>query len=127
MISLEEGDTEFRRRIEPVNELDPETICERQWVESLLRDALAQLEREQVSGEKARIFQRVKPMVIGDRGVSCADMAARLQLTEANVRVTVHRLRRRLRELLRDAVVNSGISSKQAKQELLNGYLARHG
>jgi RNA polymerase sigma factor (sigma-70 family) len=126
VISLDEGDTEFRRRIEPISELDPEQICERQWVESLLRNVLAQLEQEYVSHGKALIFQGVKALVTGDHEVSCAQVAAELNLTEANVRVTVHRLRRRLRELLSDAGVGSGISRARVKQELLDVYIAKN-
>jgi RNA polymerase sigma-70 factor (ECF subfamily) len=125
VISLDAGDTEFRRRVEPVNELDPEALSERHWVESLLGNAMLQLELEQASIKKARTFQAVKPLLTDERQVSCGQAAIRLQVPAAYVRVTVHRLRKRLRQLLTEAAVDSGIRPSRIKQELLNVYTER--
>lgn len=99
-ISLDSGDTEFRRRVEPVDLQDPRTLSERRWVDSVLRQALAQMEQECASRGKAQVYQRLKSLVMGEAEASCAEAAAALHLSETNVRVTVHRLRRRLRQLL---------------------------
>jgi RNA polymerase sigma-70 factor (ECF subfamily) len=107
VISLSEGDTEFRQRNEPVSEIDPEMICERQWVESVLEKALAHLEREWVASGKVEVFQKLKPLLMEDGDVSYESAAAALNSREATVRVMVHRLRRRLRKLLIEACRSS--------------------
>lgn len=103
VISLNEGDTEFRRRNEPASQLDPEMICERQWVESLLEQAIAQLKQECETSGKAEVFRHLRPLITEDGDVSYAATAASLQMREATVRVMVHRLRRRLGKLLGEA------------------------
>jgi len=123
LISLSEGDTEFRQRNEPVSELDPQTLCERHWVESLLEDALAQLERECADSGKAEVFHKLKPLITGEDEAGYAAAAAALQLREPTVRVTVHRLRRRLRKLLSQAVLDVCPLSKG--DELLAVYGAK--
>ena len=103
VISLNEGDTEFRRRNEPASQLDPEMICERHWVESLLEQAIAQLKQECETSGKAEVFRHLRPLITEDGDVSYAATAASLQMREATVRVMVHRLRRRLGKLLGEA------------------------
>jgi RNA polymerase sigma-70 factor (ECF subfamily) len=113
VISLNEGDTEFRRRNEPVSELDPEMICERQWVESVLEGAFAQLEREFAADGKEEVFRQLKLLLTGEGDVGYAAAAKALQLSEANMRVMVHRLRRRLRKIL-----DQGCSSDKGRELL---------
>ena len=126
IISLDGGDTEFRRRLEPIDKLDPETICEREWVTALLQDALARLELECAERGKIGVFQAVKDLVTGESEASCAEAAAALGSSEANVRVTVHRLRRRLRQLLSRALIDSDTPGKAPVKRLLE-ILHRHG
>ena len=125
LISLSEGDTEFRQRNEPVSELDPQTLCERHWVESLLEAALAQLEQECADSGKAEAFRQLKPLITGEDEAGYAAAAAALQLREPTLRVTVHRLRRRLRRLLSESVVDVCPLSKG--DELLAVYGTRQG
>jgi RNA polymerase sigma-70 factor (ECF subfamily) len=122
MISLDQGDTEFRHRIEPRSELDPERICERQWVDSLLNHALAQLQQECASRGKDCLFHELQDAVAGQAERSYAAVADRLHLSEQNVRVTVHRLRQRLRDLLNEAIIEPGLSPTQKSQEMLQVY-----
>jgi RNA polymerase sigma-70 factor (ECF subfamily) len=107
VISLDSGDTEFRRRLEPIDRLDPGTLCEREWADSVLRQALRQLERECAAHGKLQIYQGLKALMMGEDDASCAETAAALHLGETNVRVTVHRLRRRLRQLVEHAMEQS--------------------
>jgi len=122
MISLDSGDTEFRRRLEPVDELNPETICERTWARSLLHDALAELERECDAKGMKTTFEELKSLLLCEGELTYADTAHKLQLTEANVKVTVHRLRQRLRELLRAAIEKTGTPRLQVDLELHDLY-----
>lgn len=122
MISLDSGDTEFRRRLEPADKLDPETICEREWVESVLQAAVARLERECAARGKALVFREVKELVTGESDASCAEAAAALCRSETNLRVTVHRLRRRLRQLLHDALAGGGLAEQSPIKNVLRLY-----
>jgi RNA polymerase sigma factor (sigma-70 family) len=122
MVSLDSGDTEFRRRLEPVDKLNPETICERNWARSLLDEACVQLDRTGSAIGMEGKFEALKALVLCDGEMSYADTARKLQLTEANVKVMVYRLRQRLRQLLRAAIEKSGTPRTQVDQELHDLY-----
>ncbi|HZR19325.1 MAG TPA: ECF-type sigma factor [Verrucomicrobiae bacterium] len=121
IISLDEGDTEFRRRIEPADKVDPEILCERRAVESLVQDALMRLEKEWMASGKGVAFKRLAALITGESGCPYAKAAAVLHTTEGNLRVTVFRLRRRLRDLLREAL-DQRAGLLNVKQELLGAY-----
>ena len=121
-ISLDQGDTEFLRRIEPKTELDPEHLCERKWVETILEQSLDRLEAECAAANKGEIFRELKSLVTREEAASYASVAAAVQLTEGNVRTIVHRLRHRLRELLTEATVMASAPNSNPGQDLLQVY-----
>jgi RNA polymerase sigma factor (sigma-70 family) len=87
--------------IEPRADLTPEIIYERQWAVMLLRRVLDQLRGELARAGKQHVFQTLKHCLIGDEGEPAYRRAAALlNMTEGHARVTVHRLRRRYRQLL---------------------------
>jgi DNA-directed RNA polymerase specialized sigma24 family protein len=87
--------------LEPKDNRTPEKIYERQWTLSLLNQALARLRQEFLAGGKIEIFETLKVFLTDDKGsFSYAETAARLHMSEGAVKVAVHRLRRRYRELL---------------------------
>ena len=86
---------------EPSDGLTPETIYERQWAITLLRHVLDELRGELARAGKAHVFDALKLYLIGDSGHAGYRHAAEaLHTTEGNARVTVHRLRRRYRQIL---------------------------
>jgi DNA-directed RNA polymerase specialized sigma24 family protein len=87
--------------IEPSVDLTPETIYERQWAVVLLRRVLDQLRDELARAGKQHVFDALKGCLVGDHDdAGYRDAAAALNTTEGHARVTVHRLRRRYRQLL---------------------------
>lgn len=123
MVSLDSGDTAFRRRLEPVDEQNPEMICERNWARLLLEKAFEQLEQECAAYGVAETFDVLKSLVICEGKLSYAATAQQLELTEANVKVTVYRMRQRLREILKATIEKSGTPAVQVKAELHNLYV----
>jgi DNA-directed RNA polymerase specialized sigma24 family protein len=87
--------------IEPSDDLTPERIYERQWAVMLLRRVLDDLRAELARAGKERVFDTLRSHLVGDQAdPGYRRAAAVLNTTEGNARVTVHRLRRRYRELL---------------------------
>jgi RNA polymerase sigma-70 factor (ECF subfamily) len=83
----------------------PETEYDRQWADQVLRQALTRLSEEYTADGKARLYEQLRGQVWGAAETTDrTDLAAELGLTEGAVRVAVHRLRRRFRELLRAEV-----------------------
>ncbi len=96
---------EAERRFSTEPELAPDTIFERRWAMTLLEQTMAALEAEFVAAGKSHDFQAMKHCLTMDRErISYAELAARTASTEGAARVTVHRLRKRFRELFRENV-----------------------
>src|SRR5213083_3087242 len=60
------------------------------------------------AADKARLFEELKGSIWGDKSTArYAEIAGHLNLTEGTVKVAVHRLRHRFRELLRAEVAHT--------------------
>lgn len=87
--------------------LTPEQLYERNWALALLTRATDRLEAEFAGAGKSALFERLKPYLVGDRNTPYSETAATLGLSEVTVRVSVHRLRARFRDILRDEVAQT--------------------
>jgi RNA polymerase sigma-70 factor (ECF subfamily) len=117
VVSWDAEAAEERFRAEPADHLTPETIYERRWALALLEQALDRLGEEE-SGH-AQHFAALKEYLWGEKSsASYAEIGARLDMTEGAVKVAVHRLRRRYRELLREEVAQTVASHDEIEQEL---------
>ena len=78
---------------------------------------LARLETDFSAGGKGRLFEELKRHLSGD-GVETpyAAIAARLNMTEGAVKVAVHRIRQRYRELLREEIAHTVANEIAAHQ-----------
>jgi len=118
VISLDGLNTEVRYRAEPVDEVSPEKVYEKQWALTLLRKVLDTMESEFSATGKVRIFQELKVFLNGEKGGTYAQVGARLGMSETSVKVTVHRLRQRYRELLRLEIANTVSSEEMIENEI---------
>ena len=102
IISIDGLDTENRYASEPVEKLTPEKLFDRRWARALLDQVMSVLEAEFSTASKAQVFKELKPLLSGDETeLSYRDIAYRLGMSEGTLRVAVHRLRQRYRQLLR--------------------------
>lgn len=105
--------------LEPSHDLSPEKVFERSWALTLLSKTLDQLETELASMNKQQLFNVLRDHLCGNAAtVSYRDIAARLGMTEAAVKVTVYRLRKRYREILRDEISQTVDSPEHIEEEL---------
>ena len=123
-ISIDAVGTEFFRRRELADETTPDKAFDRAWAESLLQQALERLEHEMAAAGKEKHFQELKPFVTCDSEVTCCATAARLGMSVSNLKVTVHRLRQRFRELVRTGIANTAASPDQVEAEIRDLYAA---
>lgn len=107
-IPLDLAAGESRYCLEPMDELTPERLFERQWALTLLEQVLRRLREESVATGKERQFERLKAFVAGQSSAGAYAAAAEaLGVTEGAVKVAVHRFRRRYRELLRSEIAQT--------------------
>jgi RNA polymerase sigma-70 factor (ECF subfamily) len=106
IVSLNIESAESRYQLEPSHDLSPEQHFERQWALTLLDQVLAAMRDEYKADDKGELFDELKAVLIGQPG-SYADMADRLGSSESAIKVAVHRMRHRYRELLRERIAAS--------------------
>jgi RNA polymerase sigma-70 factor (ECF subfamily) len=101
------------------NELSPDKFFDRQWALAVLERAFAALAREREAAGKDAEFARLKPWLTGDAAHGEQAEAARtLGLSEGALKVAVHRLRRRFRELLKAEIAQTLDSPEAVEEEM---------
>jgi len=101
-------DTEFaesRYAADPVATSAADDVFDRQWALTLLERAMARLEGEFTAANRTDDFAVLKGfLVVSHAAMDYRSAAARLHISEGNARVSVHRLRKRFRELYREEI-----------------------
>jgi RNA polymerase sigma factor (sigma-70 family) len=119
IVSFDAASAETRYRHEPAETATAESIFERNWALALLHDVFHRLQREHELGGKGQLFEQLKFCLIGERSsIPYAELSAKLNLSESALKVTVHRLRQRYRELLRAEVAKTVSSAVEVEEEL---------
>ena len=96
-----------------------EIAFDRQWALCLLDIVMAQLRQEYQHGEKESQFELLKPTItIAGDLESYRKIAHELNTTEANVKVLVHRLRKRYRELLCQEIAETLGAGQDVESEI---------
>lgn len=114
------ADSETRYRAEPADELSPDKLLDRQWAIALLEQVLARLAAEQPAG-----FEHLKPyLTAGGETIPYAGLAGKLGTTEGAVKVAVHRLRKRYRQLLREEIAHTVASPTEVDEEIRHLFAA---
>ena len=104
---------------EPADLSTPDKAFERRWALTLLEQVLERLREEFTAVGQAERFQRLKVLLWGERdSPPYAAVAAELGLTEGALKVAVHRLRQRYRELLREEVAHTVARPEEVDDEL---------
>jgi DNA-directed RNA polymerase specialized sigma24 family protein len=130
LLTLDVSSAESRYAFEPRDESTPETLFERRWAMTLIDRVHMQLRTALVRSGKGALFEQLKDYITGvENDVSYRDVGSAAGLSEGAVRVTVHRLRRRFREVLRDEIRQTVSDPAEIDSELdfLLGVLSRTG
>lgn len=120
-IQLEAAETRYG--VEPADERTPEQAFEYRWALTLLEEVMRQLETEFLGAGQGDAFAALKPcLVVAPAPESYPALAARLGMEEGAVRVAVHRLRQRYRELLRAEIAHTVDSPGEIDAEMRHLY-----
>lgn len=119
LVSLDDDVAEHRYADEPVTETAPEKLFDRRWALELLAGVLARLEEEYRHEGKGLLFAALSDSLAAQRAaLPYATLAAQLDLGEGAVRVAVHRLRQRYRQLLREEVAHTVAHPEETDEEM---------
>jgi RNA polymerase sigma-70 factor (ECF subfamily) len=118
-LSLDWQSADEKFKLEPPDITSPDRIYDREWALALLEHVITRLRAECEADGKAQLFEQAKGyLLVGEAAIPYADAAKFLGLDEGAVRVAVHRLRKRYRELLRDEIAQTLDDPAQAAEEL---------
>jgi RNA polymerase sigma-70 factor (ECF subfamily) len=99
--------------------LSPDAFFERRWAVALLDHAMKALEAEQAQNGKKEQFGILSEfLMVHGKEAQHGSAAEKLGMNEGTVRVAVHRLRKRYRELLREHVAATVGNTAEVDDEL---------
>lgn len=118
-LSLDFSDAETSLGLQPADEQTPDKAFEKRWALTLLEQALARLRQEYHERGRQEIFEQLKTTLTeGRSGVAYAELGARLGISEASVKMAVHRLRQRYREVIRAEIAETVAQQSEVEDEL---------
>lgn len=127
-ISLDLAAAEERFDLEPADQATPDKIFDREWALTLLHEVLNRLEVEHRREGKHELFNALKQTLAGSReSQPYAELASKLGLNEGAVKVAVHRLRKRYRELIRSEISHTLDQSRDIEEEMRHLFSALAG
>jgi RNA polymerase sigma-70 factor (ECF subfamily) len=121
-LSLDErfpANTTVQLQIPDPNSPPPDAVFDRLWADALVGRALNLLAEEFAAAAKTEQFETLKPWLLGQlESLSQVDAARQLGLTEGTVKVAIHRLRKRFRELVKAEIAHTVPEANQVQDEL---------
>lgn len=112
-------EAETRLAVVPCDQMSPDRLYDRRWVEALLERVLLRLRQDYEATGRTQVYAQLQQFLWGAQSeISYHEMGRRLQMNEGAVKVAVHRLRQRYRELLREEVSHTVERPDEVEAEL---------
>jgi len=124
-VPLEFERAETRYCLEPADRLSADKLFNRAWAMAIIERALEMTRREYIDAGKSELFEQLKDHITIEPLTSsyrqCAD---HLGMSEGAVRVATHRIRRRLRALIRSEMAETVTTAEQLEEEIQDLFAA---
>ncbi|MFH1715888.1 MAG: hypothetical protein ABIF19_00935 [Planctomycetota bacterium] len=128
ILPLDIETAESQYALQQRDEFSPEKLFERSWALTVLERTMAQLQAEATTKKKKELFDCLRAYLTAkNSAVSYREAAEKLNMTEGAVKVAVHRLRQRYRELLRDEIAQTVTTEDQINEEIRDLFAALAG
>jgi len=95
-----------------------EQIFDARWVAALIEGTLSRLQAEMERSGKKKLFEQICGFLLEDEESSYIEVAQRTGLTVSAVKAAIYRLRGRYRELLREEVARTVMSTADFDDEI---------
>ena len=118
VVPLEFSSAEERYQREPAHHDTPERMFERRWALSVLDRVVDRLRNEFVQHGRSEHFDRLKVFLLGQSDAPYAALAREMKTSEGALKVAVHRLRKRYRELFRQEIADTVADPAEVESEL---------
>ena len=118
-LSIDFSAADSRYRLEPYHERTPEAVFEKQWALTLLARVQEALRSESANAERLEQYDRLQIYLAGERqAATYQEVAEELGMSEGAVKVAVHRMRQRFREILREEIAHTVTSPDEIDGEI---------
>jgi len=97
---------------------NPELLFDREWALQVVAVALQELREEMVKTGKSKQFDLLKGSLTGQEDLPREQTAAQMGMSSSSIKVAVHRLRQRYRNLLRAAVAETVCNEADLEDEM---------
>jgi len=118
LVPLEFSSGEERYQREPAHDETPERIFERRWALSMLDRVVERLRNEFVQHGRPEHFERLKMFLLGQSDAPYAALAREMNTSEGALKVAIHRLRKRYRDLFRQEIADTVADPAEVESEL---------
>lgn len=118
LVALEFSSGEERYQREPSHDETPERIFERRWAISVLERVVEKLRNEFLQHGRPEHFDRLKVFLLGQSDTPYAALAREMNTSEGALKVAIHRLRKRYRELFRQEIADTVADPSDVESEL---------
>jgi RNA polymerase sigma factor (sigma-70 family) len=118
VVPLEFDSGEDRYQREPAHGETPERIFERRWALAVLDRVVGRLRNEFVLHGRPEHFERLKVFLLGQSDAPYAELARDMNTSEGALKVAIHRLRKRYRELFREEIADTVADPAEVESEL---------
>jgi len=119
IVPIDQDLAETRFATEAAHPLPPDVLFDRQWAMTLLEQTMAQIQAEYTESGRAKLFEHLRSCLAKEESaLPYAQIGLQLKLTEAAVKMAVHRLRSRYREILLAHIAQTVTSPQEMEQEL---------
>ena len=118
LVPMELWSGEERYHREPAHGETPERIFERRWALSMLDRVMEKLRKESILHGRTEHFERLKVFLLGQSDAPYAALARDTNTSEGALKVAIHRLRKRYRELFRLEIADTVADPAEVESEL---------
>ena len=118
VLPLEFPTGEERYQREPTHDETPERIFERRWALSVLDRVVERVRNEFVQHGRPEHFERLKVFLLGQSDAPYAALAREMNTSEGALKVAIHRLRKRYRELFRQEIADTVADPAEVESEI---------
>jgi RNA polymerase sigma factor (sigma-70 family) len=118
LLSIEISSGEERYQRDPAHNETPERIFERRWALSVLDRVVEKLRNEFVHHGRPEHFERLKVFLLGQSDAPYATLAREMNTSEGALKVAIHRLRKRYRDLFRQEIADTVADPAEVESEL---------
>src|SRR5580698_7694387 len=118
VVPLEFTSGEERYQREPAHDETPERIFERRWALSVIDRVVEKLREEFVHHGRPEHFEQLKMFLLGQSDAPYAALAREMNTSEGALKVAIHRLRKRYRELFRQEIADTVADPAEVESEL---------